>query len=233
MSINSDLATLYHHHWETLQTEGTKLLGLPKVPASPLLLQVDEDSYQRSDLKVLIFGQETWGWGSFNDSLQVALERYTRFYVKEDFYNGYKKSSFWKAFRIFKRHFSANHKDKHISYVWNNISKIGINGKKGVTKEIRQLERNTFPVIQDELAILNPDYLIFLTGPNRDHDIRFHLPDVVFNNACPDFPQRQFSIVQSSKLPENSIRMYHPSYFGGFSKTLSAAKKVLQTNRSE
>lgn len=161
MSINSDLALLYRRHWETLQMEGAKLLDLPKVPASPLLLQVDEDSYQRSDLKVMIFGQETWGWGNFNDSIQVALERYTRFFVKENFYKGYKKSSFWQAFRTFKKHFDGNNKDKHISYIWNNISKIGINGKKGVTKEIRQLERDTFPVIREELAILNPDYLIF------------------------------------------------------------------------
>ena len=151
MSINSKLESLYRRYWDELQTEGVKLLGQKKSPASPLVLQVDEESYSQSDLKVMIFGQETWGWGKFEDSLQVCLDRYERFFLKENFYKGYSKSSFWKAFRDFKKSFVDENKGKKISFMWNNISKIGTDNEKGVTEDIRTLEREKFPVIESRV----------------------------------------------------------------------------------
>lgn len=60
--------------------------------------------------------------------------------------------------------------------------------------------------------------MIFLTGPNRDGDIKHNFNDAVFHSTDSMVDKRALAKVSSALLPIKTIRMYHPSYFGGFNK---------------
>lgn len=75
-----------------------------------------------------------------------------------------------------------------VEVLWNNVSKIGRGGKAfgeccGKPKaEIREIEREYFNVVAEEVEILKPDVIIFLTGYEADQEIR-----EIFNLTPGDF----------------------------------------------
>jgi hypothetical protein len=241
MSINNRLEVLYKKYWDFFIKEGellnSKNISNEKLQlVNPLLLKVDEEEYANADIKIMIYGQETWGWHRLNTSIDEEMNHYLRFFVNDKVWEGKKKSSFWKAFKFFQYELNQYYCDKKISYVWNNISKVGRKKGKGISSEIRDLERKTFPVILEEIEILNPDIVIFLTGPNRNHDIQFHFKDVTFENIVIDATlkakkgNKKFksaSRVISKDLPRKSVRLYHPSFFGGYNDVKNDALKII------
>ena len=76
-----------------------------------------------------------------------------------------------------------------IEYLWNNVSKIGRGGKDfgqccgKTTSEIREIEQRYFNVVAEEVKILKPDIVIFMTGFSADSDIKekFGLSDDSFH----------------------------------------------------
>lgn len=96
ININKQLEELYNKHWDNLIENGKKIQS--PVPANPLLIKVDEKIYNQSDLKVMIFGQETWGWHKFSTTIDDGMNGYEKFFINKKFYEGYKKSAFWKGF---------------------------------------------------------------------------------------------------------------------------------------
>ena len=165
----------------------------------------------------MIFGQETWNWHKFSTPIKESMSRYESFLQHNNPYKGYKKSAFWKGFNYFKKELDSSFKDKKTTYIWNNISKIGRNDSKtGVTSDIRKLERNYFNVIKEEIAILNPDIVIFFTG-GRDNDIKFHFEDTIFenikmeNNKETKRKYKPCSILVSKFLPDKSV--HYIKYF--------------------
>ncbi len=220
MGINKQLEEIYSKYWAGFIENGSTITSV--IPTNPLLLKVDEEEFEKSDIKVMIFGQETWGWHEFSTPIEEGMNKYESFFIKENFYKRHKKSAFWKAFKFFKSNLKRHFDDKSVTFVWNNISKIGKNnGKTGVTKEIRELEQNYFNVIKEELEILKPDIVIFLTG-NRNKDLKFHFTDITFENIEMQNPKKKkmkykaSTKVISRYLPKKSVKLYHPSFFGGF-----------------
>ena len=68
--------------------------------------------------------------------------------------------------------------DAAVEAVWNNVSKIGCGGTdfgrccRKPTAEIRDIELTYFNVVADEVKILRPDVIIFLTGFGADREIK-------------------------------------------------------------
>ena len=182
----------------------------------------------------MIFGQETWGWYdrcSLDDWIKIGMNEYERFFLKKNFYPGYGKSSFWQKFRFFEKELSGLIKDQDRVpvFIWNNISKIGNSlGKTGVSDSNRLIERTYFSVIAKEIEIIKPDLCIFMTGPNRDHDIKYHFSDINFDKINDIHTIREMAIV--SALGIKGLRLYHPSYFGGFNNEYK--KRALETLKS-
>jgi hypothetical protein len=179
----------------------------------------------------MIFGQETKGWGDrfgMLDSPEATFDIYDTFFCKKKFYNGYRKSSFWKAFRYFENSLQKAYPEKSIYFSWNNINKIGRSkGKTGVSKEARAVEREVFSVVASEVKAFNPDIVIFLTGPNRDGDIKHHFNDAEFYSIDSVVDKRALAKVGSKFLPTQKIRMYHPTYFGGFNRVREKALSAI------
>jgi hypothetical protein len=210
MSINDQLAQLYSAHWDDLIKHGAEVCSPP--PTNPLLLKLDEGAFASASKRILICGQES-AWARFGTSIDDGMEKYFQFFIKGGLYSEVGGSSFWKAFRYFEREFRQLFGKDDCTFIWQNLSKMGrFDGENGVTPAIRQLERDHFPVLRDEMAILQPDIVLFLTGPNRDDDIRFHFPDVQLSTAGTESNFRRLAWLSSRDLPVASLRLYHPRY---------------------
>ena len=232
MSINHQLAQLYSTHWGDLIKHGEQLC--PLIQTNPMLLKFDESAFTSASKRILISGQETWGWDEFGTSVEDGMAGYFRFFIERQFYPGYWKSAFWKAFRYFEEEFSRLFGKDNCTFIYQNLSKVGRNDDKtGVTAEIRQLERDHFPVLRDEMAILKPDIVLFLSGPNRDDDIRFHFPDVQFSMAGTESNLRRLAWLSSRDLPVASLRLYHPSYYRAWTNEYRSSVVGLISQRGE
>ena len=92
---------IYRDKWTSL-SENLKKLA-PSKYANPFILSFDNAKYESADIRVMIFGQETKGWLNKDGLLETVDEAslsYHSFFCLENFYKGYGRSSFWKAFRF-------------------------------------------------------------------------------------------------------------------------------------
>lgn len=232
MNINSKLKDIYEETWPDLLANGHKITD--PIPTNPMLLSFDEQFFSQADKRILICGQETWGWGDFGSSVEDCMSGYYSFFIDEEFYPGYGVSAYWKAFRFFESQFGSLYQGQKIQFIYQNLSKIGRNdGGTGVTNEIRTLERKHFPVFKKEIELLRPDMVLFLTGPDRDHDIQFHFPDAEFSQAGEEPNLRRRAWVSSPDLPAASLRLYHPSYYAAWSNRYKNEAVSLLIQRGE
>ncbi len=237
MGINEQLSSLYAVHWDRLHSE-LSLLDR-ELYTNPFLIKVDEQKLAAAKFKVMIFGQETYGWFDREVGILLSISRlmdgYCGFFLDESYLKGYLGSSFFNGFKFFKNNILKYKglEESEVVFIYNNISKIGkgylvdakTGGKipqKGVSDKVRKIERDFFPVVAREIDIIKPDLIIFMTGPNRDGDIKFHLPDIVdpLLATDTDSPSRALAIVKAERHTFKAIRVYHPSFFKGFNNKL-------------
>ena len=230
MYFNKKLAELYRRHWDDLLEDGLKIDG-PE-PTSPMLSSIDGQAFAKAKKRIMICGQETKGWEPFGASVADCMECYHRFFIEREFYDGFGRSAFWKVFRYFEKEFRMLFGSDQCVFIYQNLCKMGTNdGKAGVTDQIRDLERRCFPVIEEEVSILQPDILIFLTGPDRDHDIRFHFPDAQLIQSEVDCNLRRKAWVVADRLPSITLRLYHPSYYRAWTNAYRDAARDLIARR--
>lgn len=185
---------------------------------NPMLICVDEDRFYSAKNRILICGQETKDWDPFGKSIEHGIATYKNFFIDEKFYGKYGISSFWKGFRYLKSEICKIYNTEDCVFIYQNLSKMGrFDGVNGVTDGMRKLERNYFPVFRKEMEILNPDIVLFLTGPGRDCDIKFHFPDLELARTDTEPNMKKMAWLEAESLPKITLRMYHPSYYAGFS----------------
>jgi len=183
-------------------------------PTNPQLIQ-PTDNYKESSLKIMYIGQETNGWeGAYCESKGVhhLLKVYDDFVNKGGAfkYGG----QFWNAIKFFQSKFVELNPSSQ--FVWTNLIKVGKDWSKGrPNKNVLEWQAPWDAVFKNELKILNPDITIFFTGPYYDDLIRKHFSDIEFI-PIEGYKLRQFCILKSKDLPENSFRTYHPGYLYRF-----------------
>lgn len=208
------LKAMYESCWPELVREITNyLLSSPKhMPTNPLLIDIDEDDYRSADIRIMIFGQETndWygEWGS--KDLDQILKAYREFFCSGDcfkygghFFNGVSNYLF-----SIKQQFP----DKKVSLVWNNLLKVGKASEKGTPPvDLVQTVIRSFPVIKQEIQILQPNLVIFFTGPNYDHYLISLFNSLKFE-PINEWDTRKLARISANDLPIYSFRTYHPHY---------------------
>lgn len=188
-SLTLQLEELYDSKWselfEHLEGEHVKLqspflLGLNKYDDKD---SIDESWYTDADLKIMIFGQEPnkWEWPKTEmvrpaDFMEQYQAFYNEFYREYDLGTGFmnQKSRFLRdgfngLSSEISEYLNKNMSNKRATFLWNNISKLAAVGNDGtsgvaVNSLMHEIERKYFHVIPDEINILKPDILIFLTG---------------------------------------------------------------------
>ena len=174
----------------------------------PLLIKTD-DEYAKADLKVMFFGQETNEWnGVFEEyaDLESVLAVYEDFYLKR----GYEQ--YGKPFWNFIRNLKSTQSTKKIGYIWNNVLKIGKSESGTPQQGLINYTIDYFNVIPQEIEILKPNVLLFLSGHTYDDHIRKTIGN--FSIVPIDgFSTNELCILKFDNITVDlAIRTYHPGY---------------------
>jgi len=190
MRVQEELNQLYH---EKLSKNNINKLPELENLSAPLLIKVYEN-YLKSDLRIMYIGKETNDWltstkipenkrgikGVYSkNSLDInrLLNRYDKRMTQK---NNWKKNAFFKQYK--------NIKDQLVdtvvgsgSIVWNNLFKMSYDRGKGYSKTslghstiLHEISKEIF---LNELKILEPNILIFVTGSTYDKVIKDYLHD--------------------------------------------------------
>jgi len=192
--INNKLRTLYKNLFSEgdpcfLQElrEKRRSSNEKERPAYPLLIGIDENKYLRSNIKIMIFGQETNYWERatveeftpidrsheiIDKTIDTFMNQYQCYFANKMTHKGI-DSPFWNTIKKINKELTKTELDTYI--IWNDIYKIGnkfIN-KNMPNESIQKFENSKFgKVIDEEIAILKPDLLILLTGPNYEDRVK-------------------------------------------------------------
>ena len=213
--MNKTLEKLYKENWNKFSKKLIEILEdetKEQKPTNPLLIYVNEEKYENADIKIMIFGQETNDWeGDFQNNFNLSLETYDDFYNSNDCF-GY-GGQFWNGYNRFLTLLSEKYPNKSIASIWNNVIKVGNSGRnKNYPPEyIYNIEKENFNGVKDEIKILNPDIIIFLSGPNYDTELKNSLKNISFQQLSEKYNERKLAKLNYDNRP-NLYRTYHPNY---------------------
>lgn len=219
--MNQQLQSLYAAKWDQLCMAMRPVIAdttLEVKPTSPLLLSMrNEESFQRADIRVMVYGRETNSWyGEFHEDMPDILDNYNKFFTEGECwrYGG----QFWNGVKRFMELLQKQYPTKTLGLVWNNLVKIGKHDDMGFPPDyIHEVERECFAVHLDELRIIKPNVVLFLSGPKYDGVLvddfgpLAHFQRLSVFKQSETFSERQ--IVKVS-LPNvlSAYRTYHPNY---------------------
>ncbi|MFZ5823514.1 MAG: PGN_0703 family putative restriction endonuclease [Bacillota bacterium] len=207
--MNQALRALYDQHLDAL----IALLARHKETSYPHLIQVPAP-YLAAPRKVVIVGQQTYGWEA--DGMppreRVAEVKPTLIDVQQKLYSDFfpagipARSPFWRAFQQVQAALAPGPID---SCLWAELVKVDHEGQRP-PEAVDADWFEHFNVLAAELRILEPDVVIFFTGPYYDQRI------------VESFPGARLEPVLESKgaivriihpdLPLHTYRTYHPAY---------------------
>lgn len=173
----------------------------------PLLMHVFSE-YVKAKVKILFVGQETFGWGGkLNDSDKLNTSSLTELYKKFKFAIDSKKrnSPFWRFLHDFNNKMNPNGNEG--GFLWTNLSKTDHN-KTTPKKELQCKAISGYLLLREELKIIKPDIVIFLTSWKYDNMLREIFPNVEFDIIKPRF----LTQLKHNDLPILTFRTYHPAY---------------------
>jgi hypothetical protein len=181
----------------------------------PFLIATNEQ-YERACPKVVIVGQENYGWiPNYLSFLQTgSVEKALKIYREFDI--GDYGTWFGRGFRMIRDRILGNRAEgEKRSVIWSNLFKFNHEGLHSIHSphytSMLNLQRDVF---QKELATLRPDVAILLTGPDYDFVIERFYPGVRFESiGC--HPKNEIAGVFADGLPGGNwpgrtFRAYHP-----------------------
>jgi hypothetical protein len=200
--MDEELEQLYRARWDVLCTS----IPTGESISKPLLASVPT-AYEQSKVRVLIVGQETNGWGMWDDWPTSITDRVG--WLRSEYRNfdrgrKYNSTFFQAASRLQER---VNPDCDAFGFMWLNL--FMCDQKNSTPTEPAAETLRSMSMLRDEVGILRPDAVVFFTGPVYDYTIRHerYFPDVAFEPTS-----KWWAKIHSKYLPQRSVRTYHPSY---------------------
>ncbi len=216
--LNKNLTELYQSKWKHFSEkllEITNSNDYPVKPTNPLLIKIpNEDEYKKADIKIMIFGKETNDWDRhFKNNIVLIQSFYVHFFINKTNKNTFHRlnTPFWIGVKNFLERIKQRYPDKTIYFLWNNVIKVGIKTKKGKPpRYIREIEKTYFPVLKEEINILRPDIVLFLSGNGYDKYLKAQFPSMSFE-PIKNYPIDQLTEVNLENV-DLAFRSYHPFF---------------------
>lgn len=206
--------------------------------SSPQLLDITtpKGKYLESDYRIVFVGKETAGW--FNKEQRdkaglININRQFNKYIhalksiyKEHDFGAKHKTPFFKFIELFIGKFDkTSSSNKSTGYLFTELLRHDEKGKGLSEALIHEATYNNNYILRKELEILNPDVLIFLTGPNYDRYIKQTYPNAVFKEI-EGYSSNQASIIKNIPNVRTAVRIYHPRYLS-YTNTTSEYSNLL------
>jgi len=211
--MNVQLNDLYSSKWEKI-SEMLQSFNeedpedYANMATHPLLIKTNEE-YEYADLKIMFFGQETNEWhGAFEEGIDInsVIRVYDEFYLKK----GYER--YGKPFWNFIRRLKSTQSNKNIGYIWNNVLKIGKSESGSPQQSLINYTIESFNVIPQEIKILKPNILLFLSGHTYDEHIKKSVGNFTIV-PIEGFPTNKLCLLKFDDINVDlAIRTYHPGY---------------------
>ena len=210
MSINQKLKQLYQINLPIIEKIADELKDDFD---GPLLMHCWDEEFNNAEYKILFIGQEHTNTCWFaNDAIEAPLEWYQNFELGKNY-----NSPFWRAVKQLNKTLNRNtsHKPNFLS---TNVSKYATTEGKSVGYDIhyRLVKDLNFNILANEIEIIKPDAIIFLSGSNYDKWIEIQFSDALtFDTPLhSNVPIKELSIVKckGEKLlfPKHTYRTFHP-----------------------
>ncbi|MFV0175213.1 hypothetical protein OBK14_13040 [Empedobacter falsenii] len=210
-SINDQLKDMYLKYWGNLELKLNDFINSDQYeikPTNPLLLShKNPEDFQNSDIKVMILGQENNDWeGEYGGDYEHLLKTCSDFYQGEYYQHlGYFKNHYNLIVDLLKDKFE----DKNIGFFWSNVVKIGKAYEKGLPPNyVLDVLETDFNVLQEEINIIKPDIIIFISGPDYDYHINQQIKDLRIVEV------ENYGIRELAKMEIPNVkfayRTYHP-----------------------
>ena len=169
--------------------------------SGPLLVAVPE-GFDQATVRLMIVGQQTYGWPCVSLGLDELLRRYRCF----DLGRCYRRSPFWQASHSLYARLNPNGPDR--AFVWSNLVKVD----QCARRPSPQLEEEVcrLGLLAGELQVVRPDAVVFFTGPYYDERLRQTFAGVELAPLTPDV--RDVALLKHPDFPAKAYRTYHPAY---------------------
>lgn len=223
MNVQSqELYELYRRHWNQLADALRPLKPVELGLSNPLLIDLPHD-WEDVRPKLMVVGQQTYGWGSFgegygDDPVVGLMLDYAEFQLGKF----YRPTPFWQAAYVV--HMSINLTIRPFAFAWTNLVKVDQHAGRPAA-EIEELVSQHFPVVPRELEITRPDIVVFFTGPYYDERLKRTFAGVCLESIGTDTPELER--VRHETLPARSFRTYHPGYLARSADTYARVMRKL------
>lgn len=210
--VNQKLLKLYESKWDiALKVRDTATNNKELVFHSSCI----PHNYKEMKQKILVVGQETNGW-EFNESVKDSMLFTLRFLYSSQHND---KLSFTFPFDFCKSVNDYNYDENYRKtyFAWVSLRKFAYNEnhEEPLNKEAQSIIDNEFDILEEEIKIINPDIVLFLTGPTDKYEklLQNELKEVKYNEIKnSNYTKREFARLEHKSLPENSFRIYNTSY---------------------
>lgn len=169
--------------------------------SGPLLMSPDK-RYGLQRTRLLIVGQETNGWGYFSNDLEAGMKHYEKFALGDDVAS--------ETFRSVIEKVESLLGNAQGSSAWTNISKFDMDAGRPLGKVLTEVMTVDHLLVR-EIEILEPDLILFFTGPYFDSRIERVFPEIQFH-AIPGFKTDQLAALHHTTFGATVLRTYHPNY---------------------
>lgn len=215
---NELLRDLFIEQWATLEDIRASNDGI----SAPYLPWVHPD-YERSDIRLVVVGKETNGWGDHSlEGMSAELAVDTLMGEYRDFalgthYRG--RASFWTpVHELYRR---LNPDAPPLGFMALNASPLDL---QGTTPDSSFQEAIIGTgLLSDEIRILEPDVVVFHTGPEYESWLDCWFPGLTRSG------NDWLALIASTGLPALTFRTYHPRYLNYCTRRSAVYDRIVET----
>lgn len=183
--------------------------------SGPFLINAAATTYAQSQIKLILVGQQTNTWKMWADLKRLRPDALQRRLLAV--YQGCNlltigRSAFWSAVRRLREvNGPGDVSCEQMDFVWTNLVKID-DGNRLPGAEMMNIVAEHLYLLKQELSILKPDAVVFLTGPNYDWCLEEQFSDISFELVKRKIDKNELARLVHPALPFASFRTYHPGY---------------------
>lgn len=209
--INQKLLKLFESKWDVVH----KVCNAVKEEELWMVLHIAciPYNYEKMKYKILIVGQENNGWEFIENAKESML--FTLNFQSNIFCDNRLFFSFPYNFCASINGLEDNQDSKKSYLAWVNLREFSFDEepKTPLNKEAQDIIDTEFNILEEEIKIINPDIVLFLTGPKYDEYIKKQLKGVQYYNVenydIEDFAGLEHPILKNKK----AFRIHHPRAF--------------------